>query len=164
MSLVPVWISISVLGVTPVIFSRNAACSLSGRVLIILRPPPRSALPRDVLAECIVGGRSVDQYQREAISPCCMFPFVNPLRLAHLAQAGRLTVGAQKRVKHKDKRNVYLADEGLVVEDSAAAEGAAKGDLEKRVQARRDKKTKLKNPVRARRRCRRGSWQARVLT
>lgn len=63
-------------------------------------------------------------------------------------KAGRLAVGAQKRVGHKDKRNLYLADEGLVVQDSGAAEGAAKSDLEKRVQARRDKKTKLKNPVR----------------
>lgn len=49
---------------------------------------------------------------------------------------------------HKDKRNLYLADEGLVMEDSSAAEGAAKSDMEKRVQARRDKKSKLKNPVR----------------
>lgn len=48
---------------------------------------------------------------------------------------------------HKDKRNLYLADEGLVLEDSGAAEGAAKSDLEKRVLARRDKKSKLKNPI-----------------
>eukprot|EP00752_Nemacystus_decipiens_P011036 g9805.t1 len=62
-------------------------------------------------------------------------------------EAGRLTVGAQKRVGHKDKRNLYLADEGLVLEDSGAAEGAAKSDMEKRVLARRDKKSKLKNPL-----------------
>lgn len=64
-----------------------------------------------------------------------------------MSKAGRLTVGAQKRVSHKDKRNLYLSDEGLVIEDSGAAEGAAKSDMEKRVQARRDKKSKLKNPV-----------------
>ncbi|CAM9881641.1 unnamed protein product, partial [Sphacelaria rigidula] len=62
-------------------------------------------------------------------------------------KAGRLTVGAQKRVGHKDKRNLYLADEGLVMEDSSASEGAAKNDMDKRVQARRDKKSKLKNPI-----------------
>ncbi|CAN0005643.1 unnamed protein product, partial [Hapterophycus canaliculatus] len=62
-------------------------------------------------------------------------------------EAGRLTVGAQKRVGHKDKRNIYLADEGLVLEDSAAAQGAAKSDMEKRVLARKDKKSKLKNPI-----------------
>lgn len=50
-------------------------------------------------------------------------------------------------MSHKDKRNLYLSDEGLVIEDSGAAEGAAKSDMEKRVQARRDKKSKLKNPV-----------------
>lgn len=48
---------------------------------------------------------------------------------------------------HKDKRNLYLADEGLVLEDSGAAEGAAKSDMEKRVLARKDKKSKLKNPI-----------------
>ncbi|CAM9304033.1 unnamed protein product [Pylaiella littoralis] len=62
-------------------------------------------------------------------------------------EAGRLTVGAQKRVGHKDKRNLYLSDEGLVLEDSGAAEGAAKSDMEKRVLARKDKKNKLKNPI-----------------
>lgn len=62
-------------------------------------------------------------------------------------KAGRLTVGAQKRVGHKDKRNLYLSDEGLVLEDSGAAEGAAKSDMEKRVLARKDKKSKLKNPI-----------------
>ena len=48
---------------------------------------------------------------------------------------------------HKDKRNLYLADEGLVLEDSGAAEGAARSDMEKRVLARKDKKSKLKNPI-----------------
>eukprot|EP00903_Cladosiphon_okamuranus_P005563 g5539.t1 len=62
-------------------------------------------------------------------------------------EAGRLTVGAQKRAGHKDKRNLYLADEGLVLQDSGAAEGAAKSDMEKRVLARKDKKSKLKNPI-----------------
>lgn len=56
-------------------------------------------------------------------------------------------MGAQKRSGHKDKRNLYLADEGLVLEDSGAAEGAAKSDMEKRVLARKDKKSKLKNPI-----------------
>lgn len=56
-------------------------------------------------------------------------------------------MGAQKRVGHKDKRNLYLADEGLVLEDSTAAEGAAKADMEKRIMARKDKKSKLKNPI-----------------
>lgn len=37
------------------------------------------------------------------------------------------------------------------MEDSSASEGAAKSDMDKRVQARRDKKSKLKNPVRSRR-------------
>lgn len=73
-----------------------------------------------------------------------LFLFVS---LLLLLKAGRLTVGAQKRVGHKDKRNLYLADEGLVLEDSAAAEGAAKSDMEKRVLARKDKKSKLKNPI-----------------
>lgn len=72
---------------------------------------------------------------------CVFFSF------SSLKQAGRLTVGAQKRVGHKDKRNLYLADEGLVLEDSGAAEGAAKSDMEKRVLARKDKKSKLKNPI-----------------
>lgn len=48
---------------------------------------------------------------------------------------------------HKDKRNLYLTDEGLVLEDSGAAEGAAKSDIEKRVLARKDKKSKLKHPI-----------------
>ena len=56
-------------------------------------------------------------------------------------------MGAQKRSGHKDKRNLYLADEGLVLADSSAAEGAAKSDMEKRVLARKDKKSKLKNPI-----------------
>lgn len=34
-----------------------------------------------------------------------------------------------------------------MIEDSGAAEGAAKSDMEKRVLARRDKKSKLKNPI-----------------
>lgn len=62
-------------------------------------------------------------------------------------KAGRLTVGAQKRKGHKDKRNLYLANEGLLLEDSTAAEGTARVDMEKRANARRDKKTKLKNPL-----------------
>lgn len=40
----------------------------------------------------------------------------------------------QKRAKHRDKRNIYLAKEGLIYPDSPAAEGMSQSDLTKRLQ------------------------------
>lgn len=45
----------------------------------------------------------------------------------------------------KDKRNLYLAKEGLVLPGSAAAKGLSKADLLKRQKAEAEKKAKLEN-------------------
>lgn len=45
----------------------------------------------------------------------------------------------------KDKRNLYLAKEGLILQGSAAAKGLSKGDLLKRQKAEAEKKAKLEN-------------------
>lgn len=42
----------------------------------------------------------------------------------------------KKRVKPRDKRNIYLAKEGLIYPDSPAAEGMSQADLTKRLQVK----------------------------
>ena len=46
----------------------------------------------------------------------------------------------------KDKRNLYLAKEGLILPGSNAAQGLSKADLLKRQKAEKEKKLKLENP------------------
>lgn len=46
----------------------------------------------------------------------------------------------------KDKRNLYLAKEGLILPGSTTAEGLSKADLLKRQKAEKEKKVKLENP------------------
>jgi nucleolar protein 4 len=48
--------------------------------------------------------------------------------------------------KKEDRRNMYLAREGVILADTSAADGVSKLDLEKRTRAWKDKKTKLQNP------------------
>ena len=48
--------------------------------------------------------------------------------------------------KETDKRNLYLASEGIVTRNSPAAEGLSDADLKKREKALMEKKAKLKNP------------------
>eukprot|EP00457_Paulinella_chromatophora_P002099 gb/GEZN01002103.1/.p1 GENE.gb/GEZN01002103.1/~~gb/GEZN01002103.1/.p1 ORF type:complete len:832 (+),score=143.65 gb/GEZN01002103.1/:137-2497(+) len=59
-------------------------------------------------------------------------------------EAAKLTDQGVKR--RADKRNLYLAREGLINEDSVAAEEMSKGDLAKRTKAQTEKREKLKNP------------------
>ncbi|XP_068722511.1 RNA-binding protein 28-like [Montipora capricornis] len=47
---------------------------------------------------------------------------------------------------NKDKRNLYLAKEGLILAGSSAAQGLSKGDLLKRQNAEKEKKAKLADP------------------
>ncbi|CAM9942739.1 unnamed protein product, partial [Phaeothamnion confervicola] len=70
-------------------------------------------------------------------------------RAVEREEAGRLALAASGRPRpgRRDRRCLYLADEGLLQEDSAAAEGAPKADLDKRRKARQEKKQKLKNPL-----------------
>eukprot|EP01119_Soliformovum_irregulare_P000253 TRINITY_DN1018_c0_g1_i3.p1 TRINITY_DN1018_c0_g1~~TRINITY_DN1018_c0_g1_i3.p1 ORF type:complete len:500 (+),score=175.66 TRINITY_DN1018_c0_g1_i3:57-1556(+) len=49
-------------------------------------------------------------------------------------------------MKQKDKRNLYLAEEGNILKGSDAAEGVSDSDLQKRDRARSEKRVKLKNP------------------
>ncbi|XP_062503994.1 uncharacterized protein LOC134180824 [Corticium candelabrum] len=51
-----------------------------------------------------------------------------------------------KEKKHEDKRNLYLAKEGLILPGSAAANELSKADLAKRHKAETEKRSKLKNP------------------
>lgn len=53
-----------------------------------------------------------------------------------------------KKLKEKnmDKRNLHLANEGLIKRDSPAAKELSKEDLAKRERAQKDKKKKLQNP------------------
>eukprot|EP00953_Heterococcus_sp_UTEX-ZZ885_P011221 6500-Heterococcus_DN1.PRE.4 len=67
------------------------------------------------------------------------------LRAVDKAEAGRLS-GAGETAR-KDKRNLYLANEGLLIETEEAAQDTPKADMEKRAAARADKKQKLKNPL-----------------
>lgn len=46
----------------------------------------------------------------------------------------------------KDKCNLYLAKEGLILPGSIAAQGLSKADLLKRKKAETEKKAKLENP------------------
>ena len=46
----------------------------------------------------------------------------------------------------RDKRNLYLAKEGLITPGSEAAQGLSKADLVKRQKAEAEKKAKLENP------------------
>ena len=50
------------------------------------------------------------------------------------------------RGESKDKRNLYLAKEGLVMPGSEAAQDLSKADLLKRQKAEAEKKAKLENP------------------
>ncbi|EDV19735.1 uncharacterized protein TRIADDRAFT_61835 [Trichoplax adhaerens] len=51
-----------------------------------------------------------------------------------------------KPSKDQDKRNLYLASEGVITADSAAAGGLSKSDLKKRAMTEMKNKAKLKNP------------------
>lgn len=46
----------------------------------------------------------------------------------------------------RDKRNLYLAKEGIITPGSEAAQGLSKADLVKRQKAEAEKKAKLENP------------------
>lgn len=46
----------------------------------------------------------------------------------------------------RDKRNLYLAKEGLITPASEAVQGLSKADLVKRQKAEAEKKAKLENP------------------
>lgn len=46
----------------------------------------------------------------------------------------------------RDKRNLYLAKEGVIVPGSQAADGLSKADLQKRQKAEAEKKAKLRIP------------------
>lgn len=46
----------------------------------------------------------------------------------------------------RDKRNLYLAREGVIAPGSEAAAGLSKSDLQKRQKAEEEKKSKLKLP------------------
>lgn len=48
--------------------------------------------------------------------------------------------------KHRDNRNIYLAQEGDIHEASAAADGVSKSDIEKRRRSNEERQIKLKNP------------------
>jgi len=50
-----------------------------------------------------------------------------------------------KHNKHKDKRNLYLAKEGLIYPNSPAAAGVSQADLKKRVQQEERKRKMLQN-------------------
>ena len=53
---------------------------------------------------------------------------------------------AEVKKDNKDKRNLYLATEGLIYPGSTAAEGLSERDLIRRQKAEREKKVKLKDP------------------
>lgn len=48
--------------------------------------------------------------------------------------------------KTTDKRNLYLLDEGRIQPGTLAAKGLSKSDIERREQAEREKRAKLRNP------------------
>ena len=48
--------------------------------------------------------------------------------------------------KHRDNRNLYLAQEGDIHEASAAADGVSKSDIDKRRRSNEERQLKLKNP------------------
>lgn len=51
----------------------------------------------------------------------------------------------KKNEKEKDRRNLYLLDEGSI--DLRHAEGIPEKDIEKRARSKLEKQTKLKNPL-----------------
>ena len=53
---------------------------------------------------------------------------------------------AEAKNENKDKRNLYLATEGLIYPGSTAAEGLSQSDLTRRQKAEREKKAKLADP------------------
>lgn len=57
-----------------------------------------------------------------------------------------LRTSDQKHNKIKDKRNIYLMDEGAVQPGTPAAHGLSKLDIKRREDAEREKRAKLKNP------------------
>lgn len=59
------------------------------------------------------------------------------------SRAKTLTSSNTRKVK-KDKRNVYLANEGMVAAGSDAAEGVPPIELEKRAAGQADKKKKVR--------------------
>lgn len=61
-------------------------------------------------------------------------------------RAKTLTSSNTRKVK-KDKRNLYLANEGMVAAGSEAAEGVPPIELEKRAAGQAEKKKKLANPL-----------------
>ena len=67
---------------------------------------------------------------------------VTPGKAAELAKERK----AEGNKDVKDKRNLYLAKEGLILPGSTAAQGLSKGDLLKRQKAEVEKKAKLENP------------------
>lgn len=73
---------------------------------------------------------------------------MNVTRAVTRGKAAELTKERKARggKEDKDKRNLYLAKEGLVLSDSTAAHGLSKSDLLKRQKAEAEKKAKLTNP------------------
>jgi len=70
--------------------------------------------------------------------------------LVSLAMTGKdakafMSAGNKSKLP-QDKRNLYLMKEGYIAEDSEAAQGLSKSDLEKRKQGMEDKKQKMKSP------------------
>eukprot|EP01083_Nonionella_stella_P221396 790985_1 len=69
-----------------------------------------------------------------------------PLVVCLALPAGRMKEVVENRDKQKDRRNIYLAREGLILEESEAAKGLSTADLDIRKKAWRQKKQKLDNP------------------
>ena len=69
---------------------------------------------------------------------------VTPGKAKELAKEKKIQDGSSKGVM--DRRNLYLAKEGLVLPGSVAAQGLSKADLLKRHKAEAEKKAKLDNP------------------
>ncbi|CAM9198803.1 unnamed protein product [Chrysoparadoxa australica] len=70
-------------------------------------------------------------------------------RAIEKAEAERKSLSASgKRQGARDKRNIYLANEGsLLIETEEAAKDTPKADMDRRSAARAEKKQKLKNPL-----------------
>lgn len=67
---------------------------------------------------------------------------VTPAKAAELKKEKK----AEAKNENKDKRNLYLATEGLIYPGSTAAEGLSQSDLIRRQKAEREKKAKLADP------------------
>jgi len=61
-------------------------------------------------------------------------------------KAAQLSASEKERMKNRDKRNLYLANEGLVVEKNND-QGMSDDDREKRRRAQTEKRKKLQNPL-----------------